>query len=84
MGPAHVALAWRQVAWVSACVASGATDGWGPRAREEKQKKVVRRPGFEPARCGARDGGLDHWAMLRVVMDLEGVGVLRCTRCGNF
>ena len=39
VGPAHVALAWRQVARVCACVASTVYDRWGPRARVAKQKK---------------------------------------------
>ena len=79
MGPAHVALAWRQVAWVSACVASGATDGWGPRARVAKQKKKDKSaPGGIRARDVVRARKEpNHWATVRVVMDLCVLVVLR-------
>ena len=76
MGPAHVALAWRQVACVCACVAFGATDGWGPRACVAKQKKGgfnPRQGGFEPGTSWLRDEGASHWARVQLVI---GSGVL--------
>ena len=71
---------WRQVARGCACVASSATDGWGPRARVAKQKKggfIPSEGGFEPGTSGARGSGPSHWATLRFVLDLEGFVVLR-------
>ena len=81
MGPAHVALAWRQVARGCACVASSATNGWGPRARVAKQKKgglfIPRVGGIEPGTSAVRGSGPSHWATLRFVMDLEVIGIKR-------
>ena len=78
MGPAHVALAWRHVAWVSACVTSTVYDRWGPRARVARQKKgwfLIRARRIRTRGLLGADRCACHWATVRLVLDLGSLGL---------